>query len=118
MSGNCWANSGSRKWIAGGSVLPAKTRIQLAPDKLDSGFRRIDVAVLSSALSKTQDGRKQRGNLGSLFAPLLHRDEEVEDRFLSSLISPLHPNDVIARLLKHMLRSCVTFFVFLFRTPI
>lgn len=49
-----------------------------------------------------------------LFTPLLHRDKKMEGRFLASFIGTFHANDVIARFLKHMLRSCVAFFVFLF----
>ena len=67
---------------------------------------------------KTHDSRKQRGNLGYLAVPLLHRDEKVEGCFLASLIGPFHANDVVARFLKDMLGSCVAFFVFLFRTSV
>jgi hypothetical protein len=49
---------------------------------------------------------------------LLHGDEKVEGRLLSSLVRPFHPNDVFARLLERMLRSCVAFFVFLDTTPV
>ncbi len=109
------------------------------PDKLDSGFRRNDGLGGPFQRARLQRNwwirgdpeicHSQKPTIAAndaaivatpypLAALLLHRDEQVEGRFLSSLIGPFYANDVIAGLLKRMLRSCVTFFVFLFCTAV